>query len=129
VVDAGKVMHNNISMVDLGDLAWLIEQNLKDINRRIEVLSKNNAQNQVQIAAAPNPVMADQGTAKVEEKLQGVGSSHHHLQGLDMNIDAMPKQHWFMNFMNNNNGDGGEETMPFGNVHHQNGFWPNLFFH
>ncbi|WVZ07494.1 hypothetical protein V8G54_020840 [Vigna mungo] len=116
-LSAGKIMHN-ISMVDLNDLAWLIDQNLKDINRRIEVLTKN-AQSQTQVAA---PAVTDVA-AKIEDKGQGSHSG----QGFDINMDLMQKQNWFMNLMNN--GGGGNETMPFGDVNHQNGFWPNPFFH
>ncbi|XP_020211538.1 agamous-like MADS-box protein AGL80 [Cajanus cajan] len=121
-LSAGKIMHN-ISMVDLNDLAWLIDQNLKDINRRIEVLTKNNGQSQTQVAP---PVVTDV-VAKIEDKAQG--SSIHHGQGFDINMDLMHKQNWFMNLMNSGGG-GGNEAMPFGDVNnHQNGFWPNPFFH
>ncbi|KAK7387366.1 hypothetical protein VNO78_28115 [Psophocarpus tetragonolobus] len=116
-LSAGKIMHN-ISMVDLNDLAWLIDQNLKDINRRIEVLNKN-APSQTQVAA---PVVPDV-VAKIEDKGQ---VSHGHGQGFDINMDLMQKQNWFMNLMNSG---GGNEAMPFGDVNHQNGFWPNPFFH
>ncbi|KAG4975091.1 agamous-like MADS-box protein AGL80 [Glycine soja] len=122
-LSAGKIMHN-ISMVDLNDLAWLIDQNLKDINRRIEVLTKN-VQSQPQIAA---PVVTDV-VAKVEDNGQG---SQHGQQGFDINVDLMQKQNWFMNLMNNGSGGGGagNEAMPFvGDVNQQNGFWPNPFFH
>ncbi|KAK7305669.1 hypothetical protein VNO77_43578 [Canavalia gladiata] len=112
---AGKIMHN-ISMVDLNDLAWLIDQNLKDINRRIEVLTKNAQSHQAQMAA---PVMTD-GVAKIEDKAQGSLG-----QGFDMNLDLIHKQNWFMNLMNSG---GGNEALPFGDVNHQ-GFWPNPFFH
>jgi len=118
-LSAGKIMHN-ISMVDLNDLAWLIDQNLKDINRRIEVLTKNT-QSQTQVAA---PAVTDV-VAKIEDKGQG----SHNGQGFDINMDLMHKQNWFMNLMNSGGGGGGNETMPFGDVSHQNGFWPNPFFH
>ncbi|XP_057430539.1 agamous-like MADS-box protein AGL80 [Lotus japonicus] len=121
-LSAGKILHN-INMVDLNDLAWLIDQNLKDINRRIEVLTKN-AQSQAQaqmVAAAAPPVVTDI-VAKIEER----SPEGNHGQGLDMNIDVMQKQHWFMNLMNSG---GGDEALPLGDVNHQNGFWPNPFFH
>ncbi|XP_057444194.1 agamous-like MADS-box protein AGL80 [Lotus japonicus] len=109
---AGKIL-DNISMVDLNDLAWIIDQNLKDINQRIQVLTKKNGQSQAQIqmvapAPAPAPVVTDV-VAKIEE----------------MNIDdVMQKQHWFMNLMNSS---GGDQALPLGDVNHQSGFWP--FFH
>ncbi|KAK7309891.1 hypothetical protein RJT34_06985 [Clitoria ternatea] len=115
---AGKIIHN-LSMVDLNDLAWLIDQNLKDINRRIEVLTKN-AQSQAQMA--PPPVVTD-GVAKVEDKAQG-----NHGLGFDINMDIMQRQNWFTSLMNS--AGLGNEALPFGDVNnHQNGFWPNPFFH
>ncbi|OIV95714.1 hypothetical protein TanjilG_01508 [Lupinus angustifolius] len=116
-LSAGKILPN-ISMVDLNDLAWLIDQNLKDINRRIETLTKK-AQSQAQIVA---PVVPDVA-AKIEEKEEGC---HGNGLDLDMNIDAMEKQNWFTNLLNNG---GGDEALPFGDVNHSNGFWPNSFFH
>ncbi|KAJ1398151.1 hypothetical protein SESBI_31266 [Sesbania bispinosa] len=119
-LSAGNIMQN-ISMVDLNDLAWLIDQNLKDINRRIETLTKNAAQAQAQMAAPP-PVLTDVNVvAKIEENVQGS-----HGQGFDMNMDVMQKQHWFMNLMNSG---GADETMPLGDLNHQNSFWQNPFFH
>ncbi|QCD98449.1 MADS-box transcription enhancer factor 2A [Vigna unguiculata] len=82
------------------------------------VLTKN-AQSQTQVAA---PAVTD-AVSKIEDKGQGSHSG----QGFDINMDLMQKQNWFMNLMNN--GGGGNETMPFGDVNQQNGFWPNPFFH
>ena len=113
----GKILHN-VSMVDLNDLAYLIDQNLKDINRRIEALTKK-AQSQAPVAAPP--VVTDQ-VAKIEEEEQGSRGQ----QGLNMNMDFMQKQHWFLNLMN---GTGEDEAHAFGDVNHQSGFWPNPFFH
>ncbi|XP_004505405.1 agamous-like MADS-box protein AGL80 [Cicer arietinum] len=114
-LSAGKIMPN-ISMVDLNDMAWLIDQYLKEINRRVETLVKNS-QGQAQLA--PLPMVTNIGMTKIEEKAQG---SHGHV--LDMNMDVMQKQHWFMNLLDD---DG--DTPPLGDVSHQNGFWPNSFFH
>ncbi|XP_004503191.3 agamous-like MADS-box protein AGL80 [Cicer arietinum] len=116
-LSADKVMHN-INMVDLNDMAWMIDQYLKDINRRVEVLTKN-AQGQPQMVA---PQVVTNVVAKVEDN-NGQGS-HGHV--LDMNLDVMQKQNWFMNLMNNG---GGDEAPPMGDVNHQNGFWPSPFFH
>ncbi|KAE9594415.1 hypothetical protein Lal_00001409 [Lupinus albus] len=115
-LSAGKILPN-ISMVDLNDLAWLIDQNLKDINRRVEILTKK-AQSQAQIVA---PLVSDVA-AKIEEKEEGC---HGNGLDLDMNIDVMEKQNWFTNLLNSG---GGDEALPFGDVNHQNGFWPNPFF-
>ncbi|XP_058752348.1 agamous-like MADS-box protein AGL80 [Vicia villosa] len=108
----------NISMLDLNDMAWLIDQYLKDINRRVEMLSKNG-QGQSQMVA---PTMVTNGVAKIEDIGQGSQGGH----VLDMNMDVVQKQHWFMNMMNNSGGD--EAPPPLGDVNQQNGFWPNPFF-
>ncbi|XP_058762984.1 agamous-like MADS-box protein AGL80 [Vicia villosa] len=39
---AGKVVPNDVSMGGLNDLAWLIDQNLKKIGRRLESSDSNN---------------------------------------------------------------------------------------
>lgn len=109
----------NISMLDLNDMAWLIDQYLKDINRRVGMLSKNG-QGQSQMVA---PTMVTNGVAKIEDSGQGSYGSH----VLDMNMDVMQSHHWFMNLMNNSGGD--EAPPPLGDVNQQNGFWPNPFFH
>lgn len=109
----------NISMLDLNDMAWLIDQYLKDINRRVGMLSKNS-QGQSQMVA---PTMVTNGVAKMEDSGQGSYGSH----VLDMNMDVMQNHHWFMNLMNNSGGD--EAPPPLGDVNQQNGFWPNPFFH
>ncbi|CAK8566676.1 unnamed protein product [Lathyrus sativus] len=111
----------NISMVYLNDMAWLIDQYLKDINRRVEMLSKNGqGQGQSQMVAS---TMVTNGVPKIEDVAQGSHGGH----VLDMNMDVMQKQHWFMNLMNNSGGD--EAPPPLGDVNQQNGFWPNPFFH
>lgn len=127
-LSAGKIMHS-ISMVDLNDLAWLIDQYLKDVNRRVEVLTKSaasSAQGQAQAQAQMAPLSVTDGVAKIEEKAQGSSHGHQQQQGLDINMDVMQKQHWFMDLMNSG---GGDEALPLGDVNHQNGFWPNPFFH
>ncbi|KAL5076916.1 hypothetical protein RYX36_015900 [Vicia faba] len=116
-LSSDKTMQN-ISMLDLNEMAWLIDQYLKDINRRVEKLSKNG-QGQSQMVA---PTMVTNGVAKIEDSGQGSHDCH----VLDMNMDAMHKQHWFMNLMNNSGGD--EAPPPLGDVNQQNGFWPNPFF-
>lgn len=123
-LSADKIMPN-ISMVDLNDMAWLIDQYLKDINRRVESLTKNG-QGQPQMVAPT--MVTNNGVAKIEDNGQGSSSNGHGNHVLDMNMDVMQKQHWFMNLMNHGSG-GGDEATPLGDVNHQNGFWQNQFFH
>ncbi|XP_061356949.1 agamous-like MADS-box protein AGL80 [Gastrolobium bilobum] len=107
-LSAGKLLHDNLTMVDLNDLAWLIDQNLKDVDRRLETMNKNShmTPSQAQMIA---PVAKNEYMTPVD-----------HGHGFDMNVDTMQKQ-WFMDLINNN----GDETMPFGDVNLQNGFCPN----
>lgn len=46
-LNAEKIMHDDTSMIDLNDLAWLIDQNLKDIHRRLEEVDNNGHPSQV----------------------------------------------------------------------------------
>ncbi|XP_028768732.1 agamous-like MADS-box protein AGL80 [Neltuma alba] len=115
-LSAGKVLHN-MTMIDLNDLAWLVEQNLKDVNRRIETLDKR-AQSQratdVAAIAAADAAARSRDKAKVE-----------HVDGMEVaGGDAMPKQQWYMDMMNG----GADETLPFGDVGQSNAFWHNHYF-
>ncbi|KAM3704443.1 hypothetical protein ACB098_03G003500 [Castanea mollissima] len=103
----GKSLHN-LTMMDLNDLGWLIDQNLKNIYRRIGQLNK----------VAQKQVQGEPAAAKTE--------------GTMMNMDTMQRQQWFMDMMNlpqeNNMGFGGDEMMlPFGDNSHT-ALWSNAFF-
>ncbi|XP_054817330.1 agamous-like MADS-box protein AGL80 [Prosopis cineraria] len=115
-LSAGKVLHN-MTMIDLNDLAWLVEQNLKEVNRRMETLHKTaQSQRAVDVAAIAAADVAARGRdkAKVEQVdvLEVAGG------------EAMPKQQWYMDMMNG----GADETLSFGDVGHSNAFWHNHYF-
>ncbi|KAK4275004.1 hypothetical protein QN277_018150 [Acacia crassicarpa] len=116
-LSAGKVLHN-MTMIDLNDLAWLVEQNLKDVNRRIEALDKR-AQSQraadVAAMAAADVVARGRDKAKAEQA-----------DGMEATAggDGMPKQQWYTEMMNG----GADETIPFADVSHSNAFWHNNYF-
>ncbi|XP_054795210.1 agamous-like MADS-box protein AGL80 [Prosopis cineraria] len=115
-LSAGKVLHN-MTMIDLNDLAWLVEQNLKEVNRRMETLHKTaQSQRAVDVAAIAAADVAARGRdkAKVEQvdALEVAGG------------EAMPKQQWYMDMMNG----GADETLSFGDVGHSNAFWHNHYF-
>ncbi|KAI9118652.1 hypothetical protein K1719_010984 [Acacia pycnantha] len=116
-LSAGKVLHN-MTMIDLNDLAWLVEQNLKDVNRRIEALGKR-AQSQrtadVAAMAAADVVARGRDKAKAE---QADGTE------VAAGGEGVPKQQWYTEMMNG----GADETMSFGDVSHSNGFWHNNYF-
>ncbi|XP_061356948.1 agamous-like MADS-box protein AGL80 [Gastrolobium bilobum] len=103
---AGKIF-DNANMTDLNDISWLIDQNLKDIERKIN-----------QSQAQEGTLVAENGS----ETVSGEKQVHmDHDQGLETNMDAMQKQNWSMNFING----GGDEMLPFGADIVQSGLWPN----
>jgi len=46
-LNVGKIVHDDMSMIGLNDLAWLIDQNLKDVDRRLEEVDNNGHVSQV----------------------------------------------------------------------------------
>ncbi|GMP63648.1 hypothetical protein CsSME_00025254 [Camellia sinensis var. sinensis] len=116
---SGRVLQN-LSMVDQRDLEWLIDQNLKEIGKKIESLKKT-PQQVAPVALKNTKDMIGNGMHRKEEKLLGV----------DLAVDAMKRSHWFNEWMNNphyeNMGFGGDEMMvPFGDNH--NVMWSSSFF-
>ncbi|KAJ4721768.1 agamous-like MADS-box protein AGL80 [Melia azedarach] len=124
---AGKVLQG-LNMLDLNDLGWIVDQNLKEISKRIVMLSKGGGSSSsattVQYSSSQEettaPVSASQG-----EKCSGFEQ---------MGMEAMQKQQWFVDLMNpqdnNMGGFGGEEVMfPFGDggsTH--SSLWSNPFY-
>ncbi|XP_062083472.1 agamous-like MADS-box protein AGL80 isoform X1 [Humulus lupulus] len=53
----GKTNLLGLTVTDLNDLTWLIDQNLKDINKRIENVAKNTTSARMAAAAATAPVV------------------------------------------------------------------------
>ncbi|KAK4595219.1 hypothetical protein RGQ29_013592 [Quercus rubra] len=117
----GKSLHN-LTMMDLNDLGWLIDQNLKNIHRRIGQLNK----------VAQKQVQGEPAAAKTEGMVQQPHDHHQKTPGFEMNMDTMQRQQWFVDMMNlpqeNNMGFGGDEMMlPFGDNSH-NALWSDAFF-
>ena len=109
-----------LNLVDIFDLGWIVDQNLKEINKRIESLKKKA---QSLAAAAATTVAAGQLIIKnegkvLEEKLT-----------IDT-MDAIQGQQWFIDLVNPNEHMGfvGDDMMlPFGDAN-QNAIWPSGFF-
>ena len=103
-----------LNLVDIFDLGWMIDQNLKEINKRIESLKKE-AQS---LAAAAGQLIINNGGKVLEEK-----------PTFDT-MDAIQGQQWFVDLVNPNEQMGffGDDMMlPFGDDN-QNAIWPNGFF-
>nr|XP_016464483.1 PREDICTED: agamous-like MADS-box protein AGL80 [Nicotiana tabacum] len=112
---AGKGLQN-LNLGDLNDLGWVVDQNLKEINKRIEAFKKGASTSSsaavVSLAVAPPPV--------VELGLEGMQRT---------------QTEWFNDWMNNNTseqqigfGHGDEMIMHNFSDNHNTNVWPNAFF-
>lgn len=111
----------SLSIMDLNDMGWLIDQNLKDICKRIETLKK---------IAPPPPSSSnnnwDNSWQQVVEKPSGVIDQ--------MNMDAImqTKQQWFIDLINPqlHFGFAGDEILyPFGESSSSHTtLWSNSFY-
>ncbi|KAB2072151.1 hypothetical protein ES319_A08G271900v1 [Gossypium barbadense] len=130
----GKAGILGLNVVDLNDLAWLIDQNLKEIAKRVDVLAKTSLNPQGQGGSSSSVAVPPMVTPEV-------AITGDMVQGEVNNMDWMQRQQWIMELMNNNNnpqtqtqthvGFNGEETVfPFGdniNPNVYNGLWSNAF--
>ncbi|KAK8697919.1 hypothetical protein V6N13_114051 [Hibiscus sabdariffa] len=113
----GKASIHGLNMMDLNDIGWLIDQNLKEIDKRVDLLSKTSDGPQASSSSvAPMPSVMPEATPRMN-----VGDN---VQMEANTMDSMPRQQWTMGF-------GGDEMMfPFGdntNVNN-NSIWSNTFF-
>ena len=98
----------------------MIDQNLKEINKRIESINKE-AQSLAAVAVAAattGQLIMNNGGKVLEEK-----------PAFDT-MDAIQRQQWFVDLVNPNEqmGFAGDDMMlPFGDAN-QNAIWPNGFF-
>ncbi|CAL5202660.1 unnamed protein product [Lathyrus oleraceus] len=93
-LNAGQIFES-VNMSDLNDLSWLIDLNLKQIERKID---------ETQVKEV------------VENRVENINGME---QGMMNNVDVMQRQNWSMDF-NNNIGD----ILPFENGNClPNGFW------
>ncbi|KAE9589577.1 hypothetical protein Lal_00000195 [Lupinus albus] len=85
---ADKVQFNNLSVTDLNDLAWLIDQNLKHIKRRMEKLEeKNDQMNQGRsYMVAPSPLSLSGRVPKNEEMALMNGNGNEAMQFGETNL-------------------------------------------
>ena len=109
-----------LNIVDIFDLGWMVDQNLKEINKRIESLKKEA---QSLAAAAATAVIAGQLIIKNEGKVLEEKLTFD-------TMDAIQGQQWFIDLVNPNEQMGfvGDDMMlPFGDAN-QNAIWSNGFF-
>ncbi|KAA8545316.1 hypothetical protein F0562_020100 [Nyssa sinensis] len=115
----------NLVMADLNDLGWLLDQNLKEIYKRIESLKKMAPP---QVVAPPPPVVA---AATSEMVVRGGVHGQEHKPAVDLSMDVMQMQRpqWFTEWMMMNNpndqhmGFGGDDQMMMPFMDNHNAMW------
>ena len=112
-------------MMDLRDVGWLIDQNLREIHRRTETL-KREAQKQV----AVTPRTGNNSTTK-GDNVEAMADQRS--AGFEVNVETMQRQQWFMEDLMNPQehiGFGGDEMniLQFGDHGHNATLWSNHFF-
>ncbi|KAG9150684.1 hypothetical protein Leryth_008161 [Lithospermum erythrorhizon] len=109
---AGRGLQN-LMMADLNDLGWMVDQNLKDINKRIDSLKKA-------------PMEQGESSKRVHENA-GLQEGKH---GMNLGGDeVIHRPQWFNEWMNAPSeqmgfGHGDEVMMPFNNANNNHG---NIF--
>jgi hypothetical protein len=108
----GKSLQN-LNLMDLNDLGWMVDRNLKEINKRSDSLK--NVTNS-QMAAGPS---GEHPSQRAEVPV------------FEVNNDNMQRQQWFMDLLTPQEplGFGGSDEMmlPFVD-NNQNPPWSNTFF-
>ncbi|KAF9607053.1 hypothetical protein IFM89_030826 [Coptis chinensis] len=127
----GKSLHD-VSMEDLGDLGWLIEEKLKVVRAKMEVQRKAMAAPQMNIGNERMQVVGGGGGGGVGG---GVGVGGGNGVNMDMSMESLQRQQsWFVEMMNsepqeqrpNNNAYFGDDlvTTHYGDAT----AWPKNFF-
>ncbi|KAK4339791.1 hypothetical protein RND71_041253 [Anisodus tanguticus] len=114
----------NLNLGDLNDLGWVLDQNLKEIYKRIEGVKKG-ASASSSVAAVSSQAAA---APPMEQKPPVVKL------GLDQGMQRTQVE-WFNDWMNSNTSDqqlgfghGDEMIMPNFNDNHNASVWPNGFY-
>ncbi|KAJ4839977.1 hypothetical protein Tsubulata_033152 [Turnera subulata] len=140
---------HNLNMMDLNDLGWVIDQNLKEINKRIETLTEKNHDSKEKVGgggsssggghhddqrhhlAGPSSSTAGSSEDYLPQREERPANNNNNVEG---NVDQHTLQrqpHWFMDLMNQQDPmgfGGGEEMMqPFGD-NNQPHLWSSAFF-
>ncbi|KAM3281573.1 hypothetical protein P3S67_028595 [Capsicum chacoense] len=113
----------HLNLGNLNDLGWVIDQNLKEIYKRIEAVKKGASTSYTASASKSHTVVAspvEQDPAVVELGLDGM---------------QRMQAEWFTDWMNSNTSDqqidfghGDEMILPNYNDNHSANMWPNDFY-
>lgn len=133
----GKINLANLNMIDLNDLGWMIDRNLKDVEKRVETPNKRSrsstggashtSQLAVVAATGAGPSNAGQQAPESSQKADVLAATN-----LGVDVDSMLRQQWFMDMVTPQEtamGFGEDDNMmlPFGDTNH-NALFSNTFF-
>lgn len=112
---------NNLNMLDLNDLEWLINQNLNEVQNKIDSLKKEANSSASVAVAGPSGEVKDIAPQQEAEK-----------QASEMNMEAMQKQPWITDWINQQQENmgflGDDVNVPFWDNNNYNGLWSGPFF-
>ncbi|GAV83392.1 SRF-TF domain-containing protein [Cephalotus follicularis] len=121
----GKGPHN-MNMMDLNGLGWIIDQYLKEIDKRVESLPKDT---QPHAASSSSPVAPPPPPPDVMLGNGSGAATHVERQSFGVNMDSMQSQQpCYLDLMNSQMGFGCDEIIPPFVDNNNNGFWSNSFF-
>ncbi|KAK9291320.1 hypothetical protein L1049_019265 [Liquidambar formosana] len=110
-----------MNMIDLNDLGWLVDQNIKEIEARLEAINKESTTAPQVAAIAMDGVV--QSGVNVQENAPTASFA--------ATVESMQRQQWFMEAMNPNEQEnfGGDNQMmlPFEDQN-PNNLWSSAFF-
>ncbi|KAJ6384729.1 hypothetical protein OIU78_027922 [Salix suchowensis] len=122
----GGVSLGNLLMMDLNDLGWMVDHNVRDINKMAETLndgSGSGASHASQLEAVL-AATTGAGPSSAPEPSEMLGDN------FEVNADDMQRQQWFMEMMTpqEHMGFGGDDMVLPPGDNNQNGPWSNSFF-
>ncbi|WMV12210.1 hypothetical protein MTR67_005595 [Solanum verrucosum] len=123
----------NLNLGDLNDLGWVIDQNLKEVYKRIEAVKKgaSTSSSSSVAAAAAAAVAAAAASQAVPPPMEQKPAV------VELGLDPMQRTQteWFTDWMNSNTSDqhigyghADEMILPNFNDNHNANVWPNNFY-
>ncbi|KAF4354986.1 hypothetical protein G4B88_008461 [Cannabis sativa] len=129
---SGKMNLQGLTVTDLNDLTWLIDQNLKDINKRMEKIAKDTKSARMAAAAAAAatvpPLMNGEVKVNVAANSAATNINGHSgaMQRQRLRGDSNPQNQTNINNNNPMRFGGREVIFPLGNNNKNN--WANNHF-
>ncbi|XP_021283082.1 agamous-like MADS-box protein AGL80 [Herrania umbratica] len=111
----------NLNMMDLNDLGWLLEQNLKDIDKRIDTLNKASHSRGSAAASSGTTMATLDARLKSGEKVQPESSDR------EVSMETAQRQQWIKDLMHPPEHVGLGSVLPFGD-NNPTALWSNAFF-